>query len=99
MKQKSTPRTSGIGVTEEIRRAYRDRDVRREKLDPDAPMLPPEAWADATIGRYYRPIKTQITVRIDREILDWLRSKGSGHLTRINEILRERMTAERTGRG
>ena len=99
MKKKSTPRTSGIRVTEEIRRAYRDRDTRLEKLDPDAPLLPPEAWANATIGRYYRPIKTQITVRIDREILDWLKSKGSGHLTRINEILRERMMTERGGRG
>jgi uncharacterized protein (DUF4415 family) len=98
MKQKSTRRTSRIKINEEIHRAYKDRDAQIEKLDPDAPMLPPEAWADATIGRYYRPIKTQITVRIDREILDWLRAKGSGHLTRINEILRERMTAERARR-
>jgi hypothetical protein len=31
-------------------------------------------------------------------LLDWLKPKGEGHLTRINEILRERMAAE-LGRG
>ena len=58
-------------------------------------MLPPEAWANGVIGKYYRPVKTQISVRIDNEVLDWLKSKGEGHLTRINEILRKRMAQER----
>jgi uncharacterized protein (DUF4415 family) len=60
--------------------------------------MPPEFWANAEIGKYYRPVKTQISFRIDNEVLDWLKSKGEGHLTRINEILRERMAAE-LGRG
>jgi uncharacterized protein (DUF4415 family) len=34
-------------------------------------------------------------VRIDNDVLAWLRSKGEGHLSRINAILRERMEAER----
>jgi uncharacterized protein (DUF4415 family) len=41
---------------------------------------------NAVIGKYYRPLKTQISFRIDNEVLDWLHSKGSGHLSRINEI-------------
>ncbi len=57
--------------------------------------LPPSYWAGASIGKYYRPLKTQISLRIDSEVLDWLKSKGEGHLSRINEILRERMTRER----
>jgi uncharacterized protein (DUF4415 family) len=57
--------------------------------------MPPEFWASATIGKFYRPLKTQISLRIDADVLEWLRSKGEGHLTRINEILRERMLAER----
>jgi uncharacterized protein (DUF4415 family) len=57
--------------------------------------MAPEFWANATVGKYYRPIKTQISLRIDNEVLDWLKSKGDGHLIRINEILRERMAAER----
>ena len=50
---------------------------------------------NATGSKNYRPIKTQISFRIDNEVLDWLKSKGEGHLSRINEILRERMAAER----
>lgn len=63
--------------------------------DPDAPQLPPEYWANGVIGKYYRPVKTQISFRIDNDVLDWLKSKGRGHLSRINEILRERMTRDR----
>lgn len=94
MRPKSTPRTSKIEITEDIRKAYEERDRSLDK-DPDAPTMPPEHWATATVGKYYRPIKTQISFRIDNEILDWLKSKGDGHLSRINEILRERMVSER----
>jgi uncharacterized protein (DUF4415 family) len=47
------------------------------------------------IGKYYRPLKTQISFQIDNEVLDWLKSKGAGHLSRINQILRECMARER----
>ena len=57
--------------------------------------MPPAVWERGVIGKYYRPVKTQISFRIDVEVLDWLKSKGEGHLTRINDILREQMTAER----
>ena len=96
MRPKSTARTSKIKITDDIRKAYEERD-RRLDNDPDAPTMPPEFWTNATAGKYYRPIKTQISFRIDNEILDWLKSKGEGHLSRINEILRERMAAERRG--
>jgi uncharacterized protein (DUF4415 family) len=94
MRPKSTPRTSRIKITDDIRKAYKERDRSLDK-DPDAPAMPPEFWANATLGKYYRPVKTQISFRIDNEVLDWLKSKGEGHLSRINEILRERMAAER----
>jgi uncharacterized protein (DUF4415 family) len=87
-----------VKITDATRRAYEERDKSRDNLDPDSPVLPPEKWEGALIGKYYRPrqtIKTVISLRIDAEILDWLKSKGEGHLTRINDILRERMNAER----
>ena len=62
--------------------------------DPDAPVLPPEMWQNAAIGKYYRPLKTPVSVRIDNDVLAWLRSKGEGHISRINGILRERMEQE-----
>jgi len=57
--------------------------------------LPPEYWSNAVIGRYYRSRKTQISFRIDNDVLDWLKSRGEEHLSRISEILRERMIRER----
>lgn len=91
------PRTSRIKITDEIRKAYNERD-RSLDNDPDAPVLPPEMWENAIIGKYYRPIKTPISLRIDTDVLAWLKSKGEGHLSRINEILRQAMLADQRGR-
>jgi uncharacterized protein (DUF4415 family) len=87
-----------LKISEETRRAYANRDKSLDSKDPDSPTMPPESWEGAAIGKYYRPVKTQISFRIDNEVLDWLKSQGEGHLTRINEILRERMAAERQRR-
>ncbi len=44
--------------------------------------------------------KVAVSVRLDPTVLEWLRSKGEGHLTRINDILSNLMEAERrTGSG
>jgi uncharacterized protein (DUF4415 family) len=42
----------------------------------------------------FRPIKKQTTVRLDLDVLEWLKSKGEGHISRVNEILRNAMLAE-----
>jgi uncharacterized protein (DUF4415 family) len=41
--------------------------------------------------------KVAVSVRLDARVLDWLKSKGEGHLRRINDILTNLMEAE--GRG
>jgi len=38
--------------------------------------------------------KVAVSVRLNPEVLAWLRSKGEGHLTRINDILANLMEAE-----
>lgn len=42
--------------------------------------------------------KVAVSVRLDPQVVEWLKSKGEGHLTRINDILANVMEAER-GRG
>jgi uncharacterized protein (DUF4415 family) len=42
----------------------------------------------------FKPIKQSTTVRIDADVLLWLRAKGRGYQTRINKILREAMAKE-----
>ena len=60
----------------------------------DIPELTDEQWASAIRFRD-RPRKKLVSVRLDEDILEWLRSKGQGHLTRINGILANVMAAER----
>jgi len=42
-------------------------------------------------ARFYRPIKQQITTRVDADVLDWLKSQGEGYQARMNAILRREM--------
>ena len=39
--------------------------------------MPPEFWANAEVGKYYRPVKTRISFRVDNDVLDWLKSESS----------------------
>jgi uncharacterized protein (DUF4415 family) len=95
MKRSSMKTVRRFKVTKPMREAYALRDKSQDSTDRENPTLPPEAWDDALIGKYYRPLKTTISLRVDADVLAWLKSKGAGHLTRINTILRERMQQER----
>jgi uncharacterized protein (DUF4415 family) len=46
-------------------------------------------WHEAERGRFYRPVKQQITLRIDADVLDWFKTQGNKYQTRINAALRE----------
>ena len=59
----------------------------------DAPELTDEQWKNAERGRFYRPIKRQITARVDADVLEWLKAQGKGYQSRINAILRREMLA------
>ena len=48
-------------------------------------------WSKAVVGKFYRPIKKSLTIRIDVDVLAWLKSQGRGYQTRINRVLREEM--------
>lgn len=91
--RKASTKTKSVKIGARTRQLYKQRDRRLDKgLGSDGvPQLSPAVWAKATVGKYYRPVKTQISIRIDRDVLDWLKSKGPGHLTRINTILRAQM--------
>ena len=55
----------------------------------------------AEIGKFYRPVKKQITLRIDADVLEWFKGKGAGYQTAINEVLRSfamrRSTKDKNG--
>ncbi|MDR2837386.1 MAG: BrnA antitoxin family protein [Azonexus sp.] len=57
----------------------------------DIPPLTEDFWQNAVRGRFYKPVKRQITARVDADVLDWLKSQGKGYQTRVNAILRDAM--------
>ena len=60
----------------------------------DIPHLSAEQLANMVRLRDARPRKIAVSVRLDAPVVDWPRSKGAGHLTRINDILTNLMEAE-----
>src|SRR4029077_885976 len=60
----------------------------------DIPELPPSAWKHAVRGRFYRPLKQAISMRLDADVVAWLKKRGKGYQTRANNILRQSMLDE-----
>lgn len=51
-------------------------------------------WEHARRSRFYRPVKKQITLRLDADVLAWFKSKvpgGRGYQTEINRALRQHL--------
>lgn len=57
----------------------------------DIPALTGAFWKQAVRNPHYRPLKASTTVRVDADVLIWLKSQGKGYQMRINAILREAM--------
>jgi uncharacterized protein (DUF4415 family) len=66
--------------------------VRKKNQDIDLSDIPEVTdWSKAVVGKFYRPIKKSLTIRIDADVLAWLKGQGKGYQTKINGILREAM--------
>lgn len=72
--------------------------AQRRRLDAapidcsDIPPLGDEFFKRATMG--WPPVKKQLTIRIDADVLAWLKGHGRGYQTRINRILRVVMESQ-----
>lgn len=82
-------------LTDEQKNALRRLDDLSDKeIDTgEVPELTADQLAGAERGRFYRPVKQQITARLDADVVAWLKSKGKGYQTRMNAILRREMLA------
>ena len=48
-------------------------------------------WSGAEIGRFYRPTKKPVTMRLDSDVIEWLKADGRGYQTKANWLLRHAM--------
>lgn len=60
----------------------------------DIPPLKDSFWKNAVRNPFYRPVKRQLTVRLDADVVAWLRRQGKGYQTRLNKVLREAMVED-----
>ncbi|MGI8508932.1 MAG: BrnA antitoxin family protein [Gemmatimonadaceae bacterium] len=60
--------------------------------DPDNPPLTDEQLATMVV--VYPPLKKPISIRLDSDILEFLKQDGPGYQSRINAILRAYMRAQ-----
>jgi uncharacterized protein (DUF4415 family) len=60
----------------------------------DCPVLTEEQLAQfkpSHLRGMYKPVKKSVSVRLDADVIEWLKSGGTGYQTRMNEILRREM--------
>jgi len=57
----------------------------------DIPPLDDKFWKNAVRNPFYKPTKKSTTVRLDSDVLHWLKQQGRGYQSRINAILRREM--------
>ncbi len=50
-------------------------------------------WSGAEIGKFYRPPKKPVTMRLDADVLEWLKAYGKGYQTKANLLLRHAMVS------
>ena len=50
-------------------------------------------WSKAEVGKFYRPPKKAVTMRLDADVLEWLKGFGKGYQTRANLLLRHAMAS------
>jgi len=61
----------------------------------DVPERRPRV-SDVEVGRFYRPVKQLVSLRVDADVLNWFRGRGKKYQTYMNEVLRREMqTSER----
>ncbi len=109
MKIKESSKPLPTGTVRMVRRAFGTPLTEAEKREAralaampddtidysDIPPLTEDFWKNAVRNPFYRPVKKQLTVRVDSDVIAWLKQKGAGYQTRINALLREAMLAER----
>ena len=64
----------------------------------EIPELTERFWQNAVRNPYYRLLKKQLTLRLDADVIVWLRKHGKGYQTRANALLRQAMLEDLTPR-
>ncbi len=92
VKRSASDRRKGKTDWERVKAMTEEEIDEAARSDPDAQPTDAEFWKDAEI--VLPDGKERITVRFDKEVLDWFRKQGKGYQTRMNAVLRTYMEAK-----
>lgn len=84
-------RPPALTETQKMETAFLKAEPESEIDYSEIPPLADAFWKNAVRNPFHWPIKTSTTVRIDSDVLLWLRALGKGYQSRINAILRREM--------
>jgi len=76
--------------------------IRDKNIDySDNPEVTPEMFTKAVLRKGLKPVarKTQVTLRIDDDVLKWFKKQGRGYQTRINSLLKAYKEAHKNESG
>ena len=78
-------------LTKQQRRDIRAIAAKKDR-DIDFSDAPPVLdWSAAEIAKFYRPTKKPVTMRLDSDVIEWLKADGRGYQTKANWLLRSAM--------
>lgn len=95
MNEKLTKNTSQTASLDDIRKmkdAGALKSARKTTILSEE--LPDDFWDEAEIVE--PKTKTAISIRVDADVLEYFKSQGKGHLTRMNAVLRSYVDAQRS---
>ena len=64
----------------------------------EIPELTEEQLSRAVRGQMYRPVKKPVTIRLDADVIAWLKKDGRGYQTKANALLRKEMVRASEGK-
>jgi uncharacterized protein (DUF4415 family) len=77
--------------------------MKDEDIDfSDIPRLGEDFWKNAVRGKFFRPNKKQVTLRLDADLIEWFKTQqggARGYQTKINAALRKAVEGERRKAG
>ena len=79
-------------LTKEQKRDIRTIAKKKDEDNDFSDVAPVLDWSGAEMGKFYRPTKKPVTMRLDSDVIAWLKADGRGYQTKANWLLRQAMT-------
>jgi uncharacterized protein (DUF4415 family) len=84
--------TKKLAINERRKQLQTLENITDDRIDTsDIPELTAEQMGRAVRGQWYRPLKKPVTMRLDIDVIEWLKKDGAGYQTKANRLLRTEM--------